>query len=322
VSEPAPIALFIYNRPTALRRTLATLLKCEKFARSRVYVFADGPKFPSEKDAVEEARKVAIDMLGREAHYVFAEANRGLASSLVSGVSDVVREHSRVIVVEDDLTLSRGFLDFLNRGLDRFEADERVYQVSGHFFDVPEFAARQQSLLLPITTTWGWGTWARAWRHLDLSAKGWSRLSSDAALRRRFNLQGAYDYASMLRRQVADQGKSWGALWYWSVFKRGGLTLFPPRTLVSNHGMDGSGTNGAGRFRGFGQQAMPSSNEPAGVEVEILSQASDEALRRLVYKAVWNQNGRQIGKLIDVAKRLRLSAARIGSRELQLDLLR
>ena len=37
---------------------------------------------------------------------------------------------------------------------------------------------------------------------------------------------------------------SWAIRWHYAVFVHDGLTLFPPRTLVSNTGFDGSGTHG------------------------------------------------------------------------------
>ena len=248
---PAPIAIFIYNRPDRLRQMLADLMRCDGFERSPVIVFADGPKRPDQAQNVEAARAVAKEMLGDRASYHFSDVNRGLTQSLISGVSAVTAEHGRAIVVEDDLALAPGFLSFMNAGLDRYADIETVFQVSGHAFEVPEFSQRRHAMLLPMTTTWGWGTWARAWNQFDAAATGSEQLTTDATLRRTFNLNGVYDYATMLKRQQLGRGHSWGVLWYWSVFRNQGLTLFPPRTLVYNIGMDASGTNGRGMFRRF-----------------------------------------------------------------------
>jgi hypothetical protein len=94
-----------------------------------------------------------------------------------------------------------------------------------------------------MTTSWGWGTWARAWQHFDPESLGFARLKGDANLRKRFNLDGAYDYFSMLEAQIAGRVDSWAVRWYLSVFMRGGSTLFPVKTLVENCGFDGSGTH-------------------------------------------------------------------------------
>ena len=96
-----------------------------------------------------------------------------------------------------------------------------------------------------MTTTWGWATWARAWEAYDPAATGWEQLQQDRPLRRRFDLDGAYPYTWLMKRQQRGQSDSWGIRWYWSVFQAQGLSVFPPRTLVSNTGQDGSGTHGA-----------------------------------------------------------------------------
>ena len=47
----------------------------------------------------------------------------------------------------------------------------------------------------------------------------------------------------MLSDQLRREFGAWDIRWYYTVFARGGLVLFPPRTLVINIGFDGSGTH-------------------------------------------------------------------------------
>jgi hypothetical protein len=109
-------------------------------------------------------------------------------------------------------------------------------------FDVPSLADSQEALFLPMTTSWGWATWKRAWDQFDPSASGWRErlVGADA---RRFDLGGRYDYRRMLERQMNGRVDSWAIRWYYSVFAKGGLVLYPPRTLVVNGGFDGTGTH-------------------------------------------------------------------------------
>ena len=301
----APVALFVFNRPDHLRRTIESLRACNGFEDTLVTVFADGPRDATDEAAVRETRAIATSMLPG-AEFRFAEQNRGLANSIIGGVEHLLGRHGRVIVVEDDLILDPGFLRWMNAALDHFEDDVRVYQVSGHMFDVPNLTGRHQALLLPLTTTWGWATWARAWRAFDADAQGWYALRSDAALRRRFNVDGAYDYAQMLEKQMEGRRQSWGIRWYWSVFRRSGLCCFPPRSLVDNTGMDGSGTHGRGRFRRFGVDV----STPVRARVPLVFAAPtpaviDQAAWAAVARAIWTQNGGHVGRVLDSIRRLR-----------------
>jgi hypothetical protein len=297
----APVALFAFNRPQHLRRTIESLKECEGFSGTQVVLFCDGARNQGDSSAVQATRAIAHELLGDHAEYHLAPHNRGLAASIISGVELLLARHGRVIVIEDDLLLSPAFLKFQNDALDHYADDSRVYQVSGHMFDVPELVSRSEALLLPLTTTWGWGTWARAWRAFDPQAAGWEMLRRDRDLRRRFNFGGVYKYANMLERQMAGIRQSWGIRWYWSVFNLGGLTCFPPRSMVANIGMDGSGTHGRGALRGFTTTSLPnqwlSFTPPPGESVEP---EAVEAVR----KAVWRQNGGWIGAAVDQIRQL------------------
>jgi len=153
--------------------------------------------------------------------------------------------HDRVIVIEDDLDTSVGFLAYLNSALARYEQHERVMQVSGHCFPARGFETSEGCSFLPFTTTLGWGTWARAWRHFDWDMTGIEEVYTNSELRRRFEIDGAYPYLRLLKRLQSSREsyRSWGLRWHWSVLKRDGVVLYPHRTLVSHFGSDDTGTN-------------------------------------------------------------------------------
>ncbi len=244
VTQWAPIGLFIYKRPEHARRTIQSLQACDGVDLSPIYVFADGPKPAADAQAVQATRAIAHELLGSRATFIEQPANRGLANSIIAGTTELCDRHGTAIVVEDDLVLAPSFLQFLNAGLQRFRDEPRVMQVSGHMFDVPALTHQREALFLPMTTSWGWATWKRAWDLFDPAATGWRERLADKAEARRFNLDGRYDYLRMLKRQMRGEIDSWAIRWYYSVFVHDGLALFPPRTLVSNEGLDGSGTHG------------------------------------------------------------------------------
>ncbi len=249
----APIALFLYRRPEHTRRTLESLRACAELARSPLVVFCDAAKTSEAEDAVRETRAVARRLVPN-ATFVERDRNYGLARSIIEGVSELTARYGKVIVVEDDLEVAPSFLRFMNEGLDRYANDDQVMQVSGYQFPLdPPLTAR--SLFLSFPTSWGWATWQRAWQHFDPQATGYQRLKADAALRRRFDLDGSYPYFDMLERQQRGEIDSWAIRWHLSVMLSDGLVLYPARSLVVNTGFDGSGTHGAPNWGGAGQNA-------------------------------------------------------------------
>lgn len=301
MSTKTPVVVFAYKRADHLRRTLVSLMNCEGFNASDVIVYCDGARNDSEVDLVTATRALARAMLGEEAEYHFSEVNLGLSRSVITGVSDAVVRFGRAIVVEDDLELNPAFLNFMNNALDRYAGNENVFQVSGYMFDVPELKATPSALFLPFTVSWGWATWKRAWDQFDPLATGWEALHADKGLRRRFNLDGTYDYATMLVRQMAGMRDSWAVRWYWSVFKANGLVLFPPVSLVRNTGFDGSGTHGRGLLRRFSKatSALPVSKIAFPKSVTL-----DVGLYGRVKMGLWSQNGGWVGAVADKIRRL------------------
>lgn len=297
----APIALFVFKRPDHTRRTIDALKRCPEFAESPVFVFCDGPRKAADEPAVQETRSLTKEALIRQAQFVESPKNKGLAVSIIEGVSQLCAQYGRAIVVEDDLVVASQFLTFMNSGLDRYAQESRVMQISGHMFPVTAFQNRTGALFLPFTTSWGWATWARAWQHFDEHVNGWERLEQDASLRRRFNLGGSFDYYGMLKLQLAGKIDSWAIRWYWSVFMRDGLVLYPPRTLVSNEGFDGSGTHGwrSARRSMHGHSEM---NAQIPVLPDTVSVSEDElAYVRISLLAMRGGVGRRVLKALKSA---------------------
>lgn len=296
MASQAPIAIFCYRRPDHLRRTLQSLMQCEGFEGSPVFVFGDGPRNESEQASVEATRVVAHELLSHCAEYHFSDANRGLSTSVITGIDAVLKRFDRVVVIEDDLELSPGFLLYMNAALERYEAEERVFQVSGYMFDAPEINGKQDAVFLPFTISWGWATWRRAWQVFDAEASGWECLLSDSVIRKSFNIDGTYDFSSMLVRQMFGFGDSWAVRWCWSVFGRQGVTLYPPATMVRNTGFDGSGTHGRGLLRRFSSDETHGEGSRIAMP-EVVS--VDPVLYGYVKQALWRQNGRFLGWLTD-----------------------
>lgn len=240
--KKTPIALFIYNRPAHTRVVLESLSRCRRLNECSLKIYCDGPKRPEDAAAVNEAREVAREWAARlDAEVVARDSNLGLARSVVSGVSELCETHGRVIVIEDDFALSPAFLDYMLSALDRYEDDPNVYQICGYMFPI-RHAPKPDAFFLPLTTTWGWATWSRAWRIFDWHPAGADALR-DPEVRHRFNLNNAYPYAEMLERKLNGENDSWGILFWWAVFRANGLVLHPRKSLVWNGGFDESGTH-------------------------------------------------------------------------------
>ena len=244
----APIVVFAYKRVKHLARTLDALERCPEFASSSVTIYSDGAKSDADRADVAAVRSLLANRRRPNMTIIEAPFNRGLANSIIAGVTEQCNRSGRVIVLEDDLLLSPIGLTWFNLCLNRFQDDEKVFQISAHQFPVHALARRQTGMFLSLNTSWGWATWKRAWDRFDCSASGWERLRDNASLRRRFDLNDAYPYARMMEEQMAGKIDSWAIRWWWSVFCAGGLGLFPPQSLITDIGNDGTATHPRSRM--------------------------------------------------------------------------
>ena len=293
-NELAPIAIFAYKRPEHVRRLIGSLKANKLFALSAIYAFCDGPRGPKDAAAVSETRAVLRVALPDRAQIVESETNRGLARSIIHGVSLCCAAHGRVIVLEDDLVLSPHFLDFVNAALDRYADEPRVYHVSGYRYPVP-LAEAPQFFRLPCS--WGWATWDRAWAHFDPDVNALEVRLRKEGLVWEFDVGGSFPFFRMLQRQARGKVDSWAIRWYASVFLRQGLAIYPNISQVLNGGFDGTGEH-CGHASAYDVAlGRPSLNWPAEVmedqdhlqwirsffqsETPTLSQRIHNKLRRL-----------------------------------------
>ena len=184
--KPTPIAIFVYKRPEHTRRLLESLVKCAKLETCPIYVFSDGAKDESVRDQVQTVREI-IHAFARKNNAKVSEAseNLGLSSSILRGISLVLEEHDRIIVLEDDLILNPRTLDFMIQALDRYENEPRVGHVSGFIFPL-RYTPADDAVLLPLFNSWGWATWARSWKDYEWGPdKALREMHHDIGLRKR-----------------------------------------------------------------------------------------------------------------------------------------
>lgn len=248
ISDLAPIILFVYNRPEHTLQTLLSLQSCQLANQSILYIFSDGPKESMDTNSINsiyEVRKIIrSNVWCKEVIIIESETNKGLADSIINGVTEVINKHGKAIILEDDLITSKGFLRYMNNALNHYENEEKVMQISGHCFPSNNIPKNNSSFFIPVTTSWGWGTWKRAWGKFDKEATGYKILKTDRELEKEFNINNTCPFSQMLFDQM-DFNKidSWAIRWWWSVFKEKGYILYPDNSLIKNIGFGKGGTH-------------------------------------------------------------------------------
>jgi len=242
----APIVLFVYNRAWHTEQTLNALAANALASESILYIYADGPKNGATAETLarisEVGQVIRKKKWCRQVNIVESDINRGLAGSVINGVTTVVKEFGKVIVLEDDLLTHPFFLTYMNHYLNVYQNEEQVISIYGYQYPVKKKI--DAPFFLKGADCWGWATWKRGW---DLFEADGQLLLNEISARNssnEFNFDNSYDFTSLLRAQVRGEVDSWAIRWYASAFLLNKLTLYPPASLISNIGVDGSGTHG------------------------------------------------------------------------------
>jgi hypothetical protein len=246
----AALAIFAYRRPNHLRRLLQSLSENLGVEEFQVYLFIDGPRTEIDFELVQKVTLTAEDFSKKlNLHVISSPVNLGLATSIKSNVSKLFEKYDTLIVLEDDLIVSKYFLTFMLNGLRAFTEDSSIAAVSGYSYPISDLI--EGGYILPGGDCWGWATWKDRWEAVNWDAVKLKEELRNSGRITSFNLNGEYDYFGMLVDSELGLIDSWAIYWHASMFLSGKYTYYPSQTLVLNTGMDQSGTHFNSKSKGF-----------------------------------------------------------------------
>lgn len=248
----APIALFTYNRLDATKKTIEALKLNYLASESKLIIFSDGPKNEIDEKKVTEIRKYLKCINGfASVELKESDVNKGLADSIISGVTEIINEYGKVIVLEDDLVTTPNFLNYMNQCLDYYQEEKKIISICGYGLKIRKNKHEEYDVYAHgRSSSWGWSTWKDRWETIDWEVKEWEEIKNSKKIQRAFNVNGS-DLYSMLRSVQEGNGKSWAIRFCYSQFKQKKLSIFPYYSLVQNIGFNADGSNTKHQYSRF-----------------------------------------------------------------------
>ena len=250
----APILLFTYKRLNTLQQTVAALQQNFLANQSDLFIFSDAAKNDSDKILVTEVRTYLKTISGfKSIHIIEADKNNGLATSIINGVTQVIKKYGKVIVLEDDLITSYNFLAFMNKSLEYYKNNPGIISISGYNMGVKE----KKNINYPYdiffakrAASWGWATWSKKWDNIDWNIVDFKIFSKDKIKIKAFNEWGS-DMFSMLRKQQLKKNDSWAIRYCYHQFKNNMFCVYPLNSKVRNIGFDIHATHTTQKYNRF-----------------------------------------------------------------------
>ena len=240
----APVCIFTYKRVDSLKQCIAKLKECQLSKQTEVFIFNDGAKYNKDEDAIKAVRDYLYTVDGfKSIELSFSSINKGLAKSIITGVSEIIKKYGKVIVLEDDLVVSPNFLVFINQSLNFYADNLKVFSISGFSlpFKIPQYFT-DDVYFLPRASSWGWASWLDRWEKIDWAVSDYKEFANNKKKIKMFN-EGGSDMAGMLKKQMQGTIDSWAIRWCYHQYKMKSYTAYPVISKVDNIGFTPEATN-------------------------------------------------------------------------------
>ena len=238
----SPICLFVYKRYDTTKLMLESLLACPECADSELYVFMDEARNDSEADDVEKVRALFDNLQGfKTIHPYPARMNKGMARSVIDGVTTILEKHESIIVLEDDLVVAPDFLTFMNAALEAYRDRSDIWSISGYTPTLKKIEQYDKNgvFLVPRAQCWGWATWNDRWETVDWEVSDFNYLARNKKRRKAFDM-GGNDLFRTLEMEHRERIESWAVRWAYAASKQKMWTVNPMLSKVQNIGLKSS----------------------------------------------------------------------------------
>lgn len=231
------VAIFAFNRPHHLKKTLNSLSKNLSAKKFDIYIFCDGPKNKYDQKKINRVHKVAKNIgIFKSKKFFFRKKNFGLHNSLKYGISKVLKIKTSVIVLEDDIITNKYFLNYMFKALNFFNNHKNIGSITGYSYT----DCNDDMFLSQRHASWGWGTWRHIWKKMKWEKKYIKKFVNQNNFKNNFNKAGK-DMFQLLEEQLDGKIDTMDIIFNFNCFIKKKFCVCPRNSMLYNIGLDGTG---------------------------------------------------------------------------------
>jgi hypothetical protein len=239
--EYAPICIFTYKRLEHLQEVINALRVNYLAGESELYVCSNAPINNEESEVVNSVIKYASNIAGfKKTIHIKNQVNKGGSEHAIKNISNILKIHKKIIVLNDDNVPTKNFLNYMNEALIYYENNEKIFSVGA--FSLPllniDKLCDKDVYFLPRMCTWGWGIWADRWMNIK-----WDLAEADIRKCSWFGINvGGNDKFNLCINHVNGDARL-DVLCIYTEYINKMLTVYPKYGFITDIGLDGTGTN-------------------------------------------------------------------------------
>lgn len=161
IESSYPVLIIAYGRPRNIKNTLEILRAAHV---PRVYVSIDGPRNQDIASLQDEILEVLQDYSSEQFEIVVQRhsVNLGVALGVISALDWFFAQCKAGAIIEDDLVLSKHFIEYGKWALKQLANQPRCLFAGGFFVDSGDFSP-ESPFLCKYPMIWGWITTQENW---------------------------------------------------------------------------------------------------------------------------------------------------------------
>lgn len=236
----APLVIFVYKRAEITKKMLYAINQNFLAKETEVFIFSDGPKGNTDVEQVKQVRKLIKEFECnnnfKRLSIIEEEKNKGLANSIIGGVTKIINKYGKVIVLEDDLVVATNFLQFMNDCLEYYQDMDNVWSIGGTTYNLQGLSQYKHDVYACYRgESCGWASWKNRWDMIDWNVSDYWQFRHSIRRRLKFK-RGGQDMVAALERQMSGQTDSWAIRWCYCQSKNDMITILPRKSFVKNIG--------------------------------------------------------------------------------------
>lgn len=245
INQFAPIFIPTLCRYDHLKRCIESLSKCTHADKTDLIIALDYPLKDVHWEGYKKIERYLDTIVGfRSVVVIKRNQNYGVVKNGLETQKEIFEKYDRLIFSEDDNEFSPNFLDYINKGLDRFENDKSVYAICGYNYPIKMPAAYEPNFYYSKAfSAWGYGIWKDRNQDLYYTPRDLvSFIKNWTYLRATYNMAGQKPLSILnsIRSNLPLYGDGVVSI---NNIKYNTYCIFPAVPKVRNHGHDGSGAH-------------------------------------------------------------------------------
>ncbi len=214
---------------------------------SQLFIAADGPRkhINKESDMCNATRSLSLAGINWscKVETLFRAENLGCQQAVGEAIDWFFSQVEEGIILEDDTLPDESFFSYCSTMLERYREDERVMHVSGNNYQGGRLRGDGAYYASQFAHSWGWATWARAWKKYDRAMTGfpddWESLTSELG----FSPERSAWWKQSLQATLDGKINTWDFQWHYTIMRERGMCLLPQVNLVRNIGVGWQATH-------------------------------------------------------------------------------